>query len=668
MSTRLGPRPTALVAAGLLVVSLVLLLATMRMGYTRDESFYFQYAESYRDWLTRLEQADTPGAVKRVLGRGEVLKTWRGNFEHPPLMKFLFGEAWRYLARKDRELVLDAAAGGRARVVGLGPSDGFAEGTGVAILAPLEVGESPTDARRRVATGTVRSRSQGAAEIAFESAQAGSELRGLCSRRAPPSGDPSLKRSVPRMTRCQARDLAAAGWVDEATAMRAAGALSGALVVMLTFLLGQVLLSWRVGLFAALAFLFVPRFFFHAHLAAFDMGIVAASMAVLYAYWRSLTDRRWALAAGVAWGLAILTKHNAFFLPVPLVLHWLWSGRGEIRLSWGRGIRLPRLPLAFLTMPLVALTMLFVFWPRLWVDPFVALSDYFSFHLEHVNYMALYFGQPLQVPPFPFSVPFSLTWFTVPEGLSVLTLAGLVVATRPWRWAAWLRGLARLAPATEHERATSFALLNGLIPVLLIALPSVPIFGGVKHWMTGMPLLLLFAGVGFEAGARWLLSGLSSRAWRWAATWTLAAAVLAAPAWASVRSVPFGTSYYNRVFAGGLQGAADRRMMRLYWGHTIEQALPWLNRHAKLGARVYFQNGTTQAFDFYRRAGLLRRDLRFQHGARGADVALVEPQKSFAQVDIETREALGVAGPRRLVRDEGVPLLRVYARPGALIP
>ncbi len=633
----------------------------MSMGYTRDESFYFQYAESYRDWLTRLEEADEAAGVREVLGRGEVLKTWRGNFEHPPLMKFLFGESWRALARKDRELTVPRREGSAVRVVGLGPSDGFAEGHEVEILAPLGLDESPTDPRRRVGLGTVRARAGGTAELAVDSVRPDVDLRALCSRRSTPRAS-----EPPTVTRCQARDLTAAGWFDEATAMRAIGALSGALVVMLTFLLGQALLSWRVGLFAALAFLFLPRPFFHAHLAAFDMGIVAASMAVLYAYWRSLTDRRWALAAGVAWGLAILIKHNAFFLPVPLVLHWLWSGRGEIRLSRAGGIRLPRLPTAFLAMPPVALTMLFVFWPRLWVDPFVALSDYFSFHLEHVNYMALYFGQPLQVPPFPFSVPFALTWYTVPEGLMVLMLAGVVVATRPWRWGRGLRALGRLAPATAHERAISFALLNGLIPILLIALPSVPIFGGVKHWMTGMPLLLLFAGVAFEAGAAWLLGSLRSAPWRWAATWTLAAGLLAAPAWASVRFAPFGTAYYNRVFAGGVQGAADRRMMRLYWGHTIAAALPWLNQHAKPGARVYFQNGTTQAFDFYRRAGLLRADLRFQRGARGADVALVEPQKSFAQVDIETREALGVAGPMKLIRVEGVPVLRIYVRPGAL--
>ena len=59
---------------------------------------------------------------------------------------------------------------------------------------------------------------------------------------------------------------------------------------------------------------------------------IAATLAVLYAFWRARTDRRWALATGVLWGVALLTKLNAFFMPFPLVLYWLWTGRDRVRL------------------------------------------------------------------------------------------------------------------------------------------------------------------------------------------------------------------------------------------------------------------------------------------------------------------------------------------------
>ena len=54
-----------------------------------------------------------------------------------------------------------------------------------------------------------------------------------------------------------------------------------------------------------------------------------------------------------------------------------------------------------LVMPVVAFPMLFVFWPKLWFDPYRAVADYFQFHLQHDHYMQWYFGQPLEVPPFP---------------------------------------------------------------------------------------------------------------------------------------------------------------------------------------------------------------------------------------------------------------------------
>ena len=44
-------------------------------------------------------------------------------------------------------------------------------------------------------------------------------------------------------------------------------------------------------------------------------------------------------------------------------------------------------------------------------------------------------------------------------------------------------------------------------------------------------------------------------------------------------------------------------------------------------------------------------------------MALVEPQKAFAELDIEVRRALGVAGPAHVVTFQGVPMLRVYVRP-----
>ena len=122
------------------------------------------------------------------------------------------------------------------------------------------------------------------------------------------------------------------------------------LVLVFTFFLGVCLFNWQTGLFGAIAFFVIPRHFYHAHLACFDMPIVAATLATFYAFWRSLEDRRWAIVAGFFWGIALLIKHNAFFLPVPLMLIWLWLGRHQLRVTrdgWRLRLQLPPLPLHF---------------------------------------------------------------------------------------------------------------------------------------------------------------------------------------------------------------------------------------------------------------------------------------------------------------------------------
>ena len=67
----------------------------------------------------------------------------------------------------------------------------------------------------------------------------------------------------------------------------------------------------------------MPHPFFHSQIATFDQPINVLWFATAYAYWRSLTSRRWAIVAGIVLGFALGTKHNAWFLPLLLGLHWL---------------------------------------------------------------------------------------------------------------------------------------------------------------------------------------------------------------------------------------------------------------------------------------------------------------------------------------------------------
>jgi hypothetical protein len=655
------------VAVALAVGTVGLLLATPQIGFNRDESFYFEYARSYQDWLVGVEQAERPAERREALGRKTTIATWSGNFEHPPLMKLAFGLAWRCFGRKDRRVQLLHAPGEETPVasVSLGPPDGFAEGAEVWLLTPLLEGQAPADPDRDFARGVVIDRQPRKATVRFDGVEP-KELEAACAVKAGDEVSDQTEGAHRRaISGCMVREDRALAVLSESAALRLPGAVSGGLAVMLTFLLGVELFGGMAGFLGALMFLFVPRHFYHAHLACFDMPVVAATLATLYAFWRARDDRRWALGTAVLWGVALGVKHNAFFLPFPLLLFWLWCGRGMAisRHGWRLAVQLPPLPMALLVMPVVAFPMLFVVWPRLWYDPFLAVEQYFSFHLDHVHYMVEYFGVPMQVPPFPVAYPFVLTLMTVPEVFSFLMGVGFLAAA-PLRGARrWLQHVVRREPPSEREQALVYVLLNGLIPIFIIAMPSVPIFGGVKHWMAGMPWLCLLAGFGLTWALGRVGALIAAPAARAAVLALVSAGILLHPALSSVHYAGFGTGYYNSLLAGGLQGAADKGMMRLYWGHNGLQTFAWLNHAAPPGARVYFQDTTPGSYDAYQRDGTLRHDLRYMHQARGADIALIECQRSFADRERDAREATGSEAPLWTASADGVPFVRVYAKP-----
>jgi hypothetical protein len=694
----LGSRARLLASAGVFLATFTALWVSRDMGFTRDESFYFKYGESYQEWFVSVEDAPTPEATQAAFSRDGVLPIWSGNFEHPPLMKVLFGYAWRLFARHDREArvmplgarsqedralsLADAPAPDgrtpnqrtdppellvRAR---LAPAVGFPEGSEVALLAPLAQGADPADPTRVLATGRVVARGKDDARVSLDPRDGESVASGHAALVAACAPRADVAPAELPVTSCQIRELKPLGVLDEATAMRLFGLLSGALATALTFLLGELFFGWLAGLLGAALFIFVPEHFFHGHVTSFDMPVVAAQLAVLYAFWRSLDDRRWALATGVLWGIALLTKHNAFFIPVALVLWWLATGLSRGQLSTGRaGLRLPPIPTAFFTMLIVGLPMLFVFWPKLWFDPLRAVRDYFQFHLSHEHYMQYWGGEILQNPPFPFSYPFHKSLLVYPESFTLLILVAGVLMLVPVARAATSRLRSRRAPsatpapAAERDHALTaklaFLVLNGLIPILVIALPSTPIFGGIKHWMTGAPFLGILAG--------WAFVRVTARArLPRSAELALAAALVAWPARASLDHARVGTGHYNSLLAGGLRGAAEDRHMRLFWGYTTHIVLPWLNRHAPRNARVFWQNTTHGSYDMYQRAGLLRSDIRYHGGADGADLALIDPKQAFFELDLATRRTFDLPAPQHVVTQDGVPFLHVYARPGLL--
>ncbi|MEC8025152.1 MAG: glycosyltransferase family 39 protein [Myxococcota bacterium] len=652
-------------AAVLFFICMAILLATSSMGTTRDESFYFRYSSIYQDWFERLAgDTDATGPVDSPMGRKDVSRTWSQNFEHPPLMKVLFGLSWRWLANKYRDLQIgNTPAGPELIVTNLGMSDGFAVGDTVVLYGPRMVqATSSKMAPQNLGNATVVERDVGRAVLNFDG-----DIHALTVSCKSPQ---PIRGPHPWIHGCRAASSGTFQCLDEITAMRLPGQFFAAMLVAILYVFGTELFGRWAGLFAGLSFFFIPRYFFHAHLSCFDMPVTTLIVGTTWTFWRSLHSPRWAWITAILWGLGLLTKLNAFFIPIPLLAAWLippvWRRiRGydleqlppkmqSVRRTLLALVRLdfhisfPPMPRAFLLMPPIGIVMLYLGWPQLWYDPVESFAGYVSFHLKHVHYLQHYFGHILSAPPFPWDYPWVLTLLTVPVPIFAVGGVGL------WR-------LIR-TPGTDISPELKVLLLTSILfPIVLISLPTTPIFGGVKHWMATVAFFGLAGGLGFE----WILQAFSKQKFiaRTTASFVILMLTLSSGAYASFRYQAYGTSYYNEV-AGGIRGAADLRMHRQFWGYGSRLALEWINANARKGASVAFHNTTYDSFQWYQRTGLLREDLRWTRDPRTAcrrgDLYVFHHQESFAQERITAAKRLNTDVPVTVFSVDDVPVVSIF--------
>ena len=444
----------------------------------------------------------------------------------------------------------------------------------------------------------------------------------------------------------------ALGWLPDAAAYRLPGALFGGLLTYWLAIFGAAR-SPRAATLAPLLFWCTARTFFHGHLACFDIPIAALTAGVGVAWARALgllpgggSERRGALWFGAVYGLALATKHNAWFLPPVLLVHALF-------------LPAPLRPRAFRALRALALAppVLFLLWPLLWHEPVRHLNDWISFHLHHVHYAWWYLGDLLRKPPFPVHYPLSLLALTLP----VTTVALLAAAGARLLWAFARRELfGKSVTPVGSLRLLELALAGaGALPFLLT---TTPVFGGIKHWLVLPALLAPEAAallVGWAKDAAAALPKLGERR----AFLAACCAALLPGVWQIGATFPYGTSAYGEL-AGGVPGAATLGMQRQYWSGNVTAVLPWLNQHAPPGARVFFHEVNFESYRAYQQAGLLRPDLGYAAGPGDADYAALQWHREFRDREPETWNAFRTQRPATGLFLDEVPQILVYARPG----
>jgi hypothetical protein len=472
----------------------------------------------------------------------------------------------------------------------------------------------------------------------------------------------------------------------EGTSYRFPAMVLAGLAVAVVYLWGSEVRSRAAGVAAALALALMPRVFFQAHLACFDIPIVAMWTLGAYAYWRALRHGGWRapLLAGIAFGLALDTKHNSWFLPIACTAHFVallaWGALAKGKLAW----LLPRPSeeqpvrrrafFALAAMGLVGPLVLYALWPWIWHDTVRRLRDYALFHLNHEYYNMEFLGKNYWTPPMPRGYAWLMTVATVPGVTLALFAVGLGVRARPWLAGAVAR-LRRRAPepATVDAMGTDLLWLLCLLANYAAWFSSrTPIFGGTKHWMTAYPFLALFAGVGFDAVARAARSALLQARRRpaarwfvlrpWAAPAALGLAVFAAPLAETAGAHPWGLSAYTPV-VGGAPGAATLGLNRGFWGYTTGAVAGWLDQRAQRGASVYIHDTAGASWDMLQRDGRIRRDIRGAWTIAGADYGLYHHEKHMLGQEYQNWVAFGTVRPAHIAGLDGVPVIWVYEDP-----
>lgn len=465
-------------------------------------------------------------------------------------------------------------------------------------------------------------------------------------------------------------------WISSSgTAYRAVGALMAGVALCTQYAWARRVAGPVAGVAAVLALGLMPRFFYHAHLACFDVPVASLWLLTAFAYSRALQDgrKRWLLVTALLYGGLLSTKHNAWLLPPVLVVHLV------LLLGFGYRGMARNAARVIACMLLLGPLVFYASWPWIWHDTWQRVREYVAFHMGHEYYNMEFLGQTYHRPPMPRLYAPVMTLATVPSIVLVLfglgALGSACILTTAWlgrqKWElARIRDWCSRFPAknagSELPNATLATLLLWLLALLASYAPwlssDTPIFGGTKHWITAYPFMALLAGLGFRWTIDAIHRSLTTPRARTLSTAVVAAVALAPPLVMTLGSHPFGLSFYTPL-VGGAPGAANLGLNRSFWGYTTGSLQSPINDHAPLGSALYLHDTATASFQMLERDGRIRSDIRGSLDIASSELALYHHEPHMRRVEFQIWANYGTVSPLAVATYQGVPVAWLYQRP-----
>jgi 4-amino-4-deoxy-L-arabinose transferase-like glycosyltransferase len=469
---------------------------------------------------------------------------------------------------------------------------------------------------------------------------------------------PPLDKAVSGLVYVAARHV-----VDDLLAHRLANILLVGLTAGLLFHLMASELGMVAGAATVAALLTMPRFFFHAHLAALDVPVACLIVIVTYVFWLTKESARFrhTILLGIVTGLAVATKINAIFI-LPTLLLWALIFRRKSHL-------IIRLVLA----ALIGAGVFIGLWPWLYYDTANRIREFFLFFAVSHERIAQYFLHRTLTPP-PWNFPFVIVWAVIPLGTTILYLVGV------------LRAFFR-----RRDRAFCVMLaLNALVPLIVLVAGQGLMFDDDRLFMPAFPFLAALAGAGFSWLA-YLLRAAFQRIHKpvFATVLSVAAAIgfLITPIMGIVTFYPHLLSYYSES-VGGLPGASQLGLETTYWAESYREAVDYINRNAQPGDSVWVEPATYDVLVYYQWRGILRDDVSiaitydtnpqtiFGTGVPFHSVAVPYTQATFVIIEyhqtylidsngqpIDVAKWMAALTPVYRIARQGIPILDIYRNP-----
>lgn len=330
----------------------------------------------------------------------------------------------------------------------------------------------------------------------------------------------------------------------------------GLLVALLVWLTGRHA-SPIAGLVAGVSLMLTPRVFGHAHLASVEttMNLMYALTVLSCVHLLSNKETlrlRDGFLPGLFLGLALLTKIQAIFLPPVIVIWILWHWRFK-------GV----LPLLVL-----AITSAVVFlagWPWLWADPVTRFWQYFAQTTDRAVLYCFYLGKRYADHDVPWHYPFVMFLITTPLPFLLLGGWGMSLSRKPSDEKRRSTRNSSTPPTKNYLTPRQNHLLLGAfwLPLIVFAIPGVPVYDGERLFLIVWPIFSIWIGVAAAHGIRRIDERLNVVVRNLAC-----GAVFAIPLISMVLIHPCYLSFYD-VQVGGLRGAATLGMEKDYWGGAV---------------------------------------------------------------------------------------------------